>query len=73
MDLLKENQQWAKAASELAEKVMEQNSQIKKMRDVLRRLRAWDMMDATSDGEYWKKEITIALRADEESEPTCNE
>lgn len=29
---------------------------------LLRRLRGWDMLDTTSDGDYWKGEIDEAIR-----------
>jgi hypothetical protein len=29
--------------------------------DVLRRVRGWDMLDASADGAFWKREIAAAL------------
>jgi hypothetical protein len=52
-------------------KKMEQvtNANVEKLKDLLRRLRDWDMLDTTSDGIYWRKEIKSAL-ADESTLPS---
>lgn len=54
-----------RADSGMVDALMEDTDRLRqknaRLADALKRLRAWDMMDASGDGTYWRKEIDEAL------------
>ena len=54
------------------ETMREDADEITRMRDVLRRLRQWDMLDTSeSDGKFWKREIDAVLMPNPTIQPTA--
>jgi hypothetical protein len=51
----------AKTAKRLRTRAAEAEAARDKLRDVLGRIRGWDMLDVTGDGLFWKREIDEAL------------
>lgn len=51
------------AILDLAAQLEAASKDAERYRDLLARIRQWDMLDVADDGRYWKKEIDAALRA----------
>jgi predicted transcriptional regulator len=51
----------------LADRISELEARLQRLTDGLRRIRGWDMLDATADGPYWKRTIDALLAGDDGS------